>query len=480
MTNHNHYDIELKNWIDNEKIAANLLNLIGQLMYDKGIEIVLFRQNILDVGVTELMRLLSYAENVIERKIELETALILAQEITDMELPPSKLDLGLLTAEFHEDNNTNHRLFLENKLQKVLNSNSNFSPRDVVLFGFGRIGRLAARELIRQAGKGQQMRLKAIVVRNITDEQIMKRANLLRNDSVHGSFKGIVDVDLEKRIIIVNGQIIHLIDGSNPDSIDYEKYGINNALLIDNTGVFKSKEALSCHLKSKGIKKVLLTAPGTEIPNIVYGINNKEIDVDKTDIFSAASCTTNCIAPILKIVNDKYEIVNGHLETVHSYTNDQNLLDNMHKKPRRGRSAAINMVITTTGAGNAVTKVIPSLEGKLTANAVRVPTANVSLAIMRLKIKNKTNLEEVNNLIREAALKGNLVNQINYQIDPDLVSTDIVGNSCCSVFDSQATIVTKEGYDIVLYVWYDNEFGYTKQVIRLAKQISKVRRLTYY
>ena len=480
MTNHNHYDIELKNWIDNEKIAANLLNLIGQLMYDKGIEIVLFRQNILDVGVTELMRLLSYAENVIERKIELETALILAQEITDMELPPSKLDLGLLTAEFHEDNSTNHRLFLETKLQKVLNSNSNFSPRDVVLFGFGRIGRLAARELIRQAGKGQQMRLKAIVVRNITDEQIMKRANLLRNDSVHGSFKGIVDVDLEKRIIIVNGQIIHLIDGSNPDSIDYEKYGIYNALLIDNTGVFKSKEALSCHLKSKGIKKVLLTAPGTEIPNIVYGINNKEVDVDKTDIFSAASCTTNCIAPILKIVNDKYEIVNGHLETVHSYTNDQNLLDNMHKKPRRGRSAAINMVITTTGAGNAVTKVIPSLKGKLTANAVRVPTANVSLAIMRLKIKEKTNLEEVNNLIREAALKGNLVNQINYQIDPDLVSTDIVGNSCCSVFDSQATIVTKDGYDIVLYVWYDNEFGYTKQVIRLAKQISKVRRLTYY
>ena len=324
------------------------------------------------------------------------------------------------------------------------------------------------------------MRLKAIVVRNISDEQIEKRANLLRNDSVHGSFKGIVDVDLESRRIIVNGQIIHLIDGSNPEKIDYEKYGIKNALLIDNTGAFKSKEALSCHLKSKGIKKVLLTAPGTEIPNIVYGINNKEVNVDEIDIFSAASCTTNCIAPILKIVNDKYEIVNGHLETVHSYTNDQNLLDNMHKKPRRGRSAAINMVITTTGAGKAVTKVIPSLEGKLTANAVRVPTANVSLAIMRLKIKNKANLKEVNNLIREAALKGDLVNQINYQIDPDLVSTDIVGNPCCSVFDSQATIVTKEGYDIVLYVWYDNEFGYTKQVIRLAKQISKVRRLTYY
>ena len=480
MINQNSYDKQLSNWIDNEKIAANLLNLIGQLMYDKGIEIVLFRQNILDVGVTELMRLVSYAENVVERKIKLDTALKLTQEITKMELPPSKLDLGLLTAEFLEENTNDLKIFLKNKLQNIISTEINFSPRDVVLFGFGRIGRLAARELIRQAGKGQQMRLKAIVVRNISDEQIEKRANLLRNDSVHGSFKGIVDVDLESRRIIVNGQIIHLIDGSNPEKIDYEKYGIKNALLIDNTGAFKSKEALSCHLKSKGIKKVLLTAPGTEIPNIVYGINNKEVNVDEIDIFSAASCTTNCIAPILKIVNDKYEIVNGHLETVHSYTNDQNLLDNMHKKPRRGRSAAINMVITTTGAGKAVTKVIPSLEGKLTANAVRVPTANVSLAIMRLKIKNKANLKEVNNLIREAALKGDLVNQINYQIDPDLVSTDIVGNPCCSVFDSQATIVTKEGYDIVLYVWYDNEFGYTKQVIRLAKQISKVRRLTYY
>ena len=480
MADHNLYDKQLDNWIENEKIAANLLNLVGQLMYDKGIEVVIFRQNILDVGVTELMRLVSYAENVVKRKIELNIALEIAKEITKMQLPPSKLDLGLLTAEFLEESPKNYTEFLEEKLNKILSSESSFSPRDIVLFGFGRIGRLAARELIRQAGKGQQMRLRAIVVRNISDEQIKKRANLLRNDSVHGAFKGIVEVNLDKRIIIVNGQIIHLIDGENPEKIDYEKYDINDALLIDNTGVFKSKDALSCHLKSKGIKKVLLTAPGTEIPNIVYGINNKGLDIDENHIFSAASCTTNCIAPILKIVEDKLNIVNGHLETVHSYTNDQNLLDNMHKKPRRGRSAAINMVITTTGAGKAVTKVIPSLEGKLTANAVRVPTANVSLAILRLNLSKKTSVEEINNLVREASLKGNLVNQINYQIDPDLVSTDIVGDSCCSVFDSQATIVTKEGYDVGLYVWYDNEFGYTKQVIRLAKQISKVRRLHYY
>ena len=152
----------------------------------------------------------------------------------------------------------------------------------------------------------------------------------------------------------------------------------------------------------------------------------------------------------------------------------------MHKKPRRGRSAAINMVITSTGAGKAVTKVIPSLEGKLSANAVRVPTPNVSLAILKLTINNRTSVEEINKTMRNNAIHGNLVNQIHYQVEPDLVSTDIVGNTCCSVYDSNATICTEEGKDIVLYIWYDNEFGYTKQVIRLAKQIAKVRRLTYY
>ena len=480
MTDNTHYNNQFNNWLSNEKTAVNLLNYSGQLMYDKGIEIVLFRQNILDVGVTELMRLFAYAENVVKRKIDIQTATHLIKEISSIELPPSKLDIGLLTAEYLEDSSNNYADFIKEKLKNIINSENNFSPRDIVLFGFGRIGRLAARELIRQAGKGQQMRLRAIVVRNISDEQIIKRANLLRNDSVHGAFNGVVDIDLKNRVLIINGQTINIIDGSNPSEIDYESYDIKNALLIDNTGAFTYKEALACHLKSKGINKVLLTAPGTEIPNIVYGINNKNLDIENLNIFSAASCTTNCIAPILKIIEDNYGINNGHLETVHSYTNDQNLLDNMHKKPRRGRSAAINMVITSTGAGKAVTKVITSLEGKLTANAVRVPTANVSLAIMRLNINKNTSVEDLNNLVREEAINGSLVNQIDYQIDPDLVSTDIVGNPCCSVFDSKASIVTKDGKDIVIYVWYDNEFGYTKQVIRLAKQISKVRRLTYY
>ncbi len=475
------YETQLNNWVNKEKLGVNLLNSVGTLMYDKGIELILFRNQLLEIGVSELMNSISYSNNVVNRTVNIEIAAALAEEMLKLNLAPSKIDIGLLSAEYFEQGGTDMNSFLSIKLANFIGPDKhNVKPKDVILYGFGRIGRLAARELIKQAGKGQQLRLKAIVVRKLSDAQIIKRADLLRNDSVHGAFKGVVDVDLVNQAIIVNGQVIKFIDGGNPEDIDYTKYEIENALLIDNTGAFTDKEALSRHLQSKGVSKVLLTAPGKGIPNIVYGINSKDIDVDKIDIFSAASCTTNCIAPILHVVENKYGVNKGHLETVHSYTNDQNLLDNMHKKPRRGRSAAINMVITSTGAGNAVTKVIPSLAGKLSANAVRVPTPNVSLAILKLNLNKPTSLIDINETMREAALNGNLVNQINYQIDPELVSTDIIGNNCCSVYDSKATIVTEDGEDIVLYIWYDNEFGYTKQVIRLAKQIAKVRRLTYY
>jgi glyceraldehyde 3-phosphate dehydrogenase len=322
--------------------------------------------------------------------------------------------------------------------------------------------------------------LRAIVTRGCSDADIIKRAALLRNDSVHGAFKGSVIEDLENKTLVINGQIVQMIDASNPEDADYTKYGISNALVIDNTGVFTNREALSRHLKANGVSKVLLTAPGKEIPNVVYGINQGELDIENENIYSAASCTTNAISPILKVVNDKYGVVKGHIETVHAYTNDQNLLDNMHNKPRRGRSAAINMVITSTGAGSAVTKVIPDLKDKLTANAVRVPTPNGSLAILSLELAQNTSVEDVNLAIREAALNGELVNQIYYSLDPELVSSDIIGNTCCSVYDSHATIVSNDGKNVVLYAWYDNEFGYTKQVIRLAKYVTKVQRSIYY
>jgi glyceraldehyde 3-phosphate dehydrogenase len=477
------YENELNAHVKRERAAVVLASKTGELLYDKGIELVLFRNHLLDISISEILNLHEYAKKVVNRPIDVFTTSELAEELYKMNLAPAKLDIGKLASEWlaEQSNFSSKADFLAEKLASFgTATENNIEPRDVVLYGFGRIGRLAARELIKQAGKGQQLRLRAIVTRGSSDADIIKRASLLRNDSVHGAFKGTVQEDLEKRAIIINGQIVQMIDAKNPEDIDYTAYGINNALIIDNTGVFTNREALSRHLQAKGASKVLLTAPGKEIPNVVYGINQGTLDIENENIYSAASCTTNAISPILKVVNDKYGVDKGHIETVHAYTNDQNLLDNMHNKPRRGRSAAVNMVITSTGAGSAVTKVIPDLKDKLTANAVRVPTPNGSLAILSLQLKKKTDVAEINALIKDAALNGELVNQIFYSFDPELVSSDIIGNTCCSVYDSHATIVSNDGMNVVLYAWYDNEFGYTKQVIRLAKYISKVRRAIYY
>jgi glyceraldehyde 3-phosphate dehydrogenase len=477
------YENELKLHVKRERAAVKLSSKVGELLYDKGIELVLFRNHLTDTTISEILNLHEYARNVVNKPIDVFTSSELAEEIYKMDLAPAKLDIGKLSSQWlaEQDNFDSKLSFLHAKLGGFgVSAENKIEPRDVILYGFGRIGRLAARELIKQAGKGQQLRLRAIVTRGSSDADIIKRASLLRNDSVHGAFKGSVIEDLENKALNINGQIVQMIDASNPEDIDYTQYGISNALVIDNTGVFTNREALSRHLQAKGVSKVLLTAPGKEIPNIVYGINQVDLDVENENIFSAASCTTNAISPILKVVNDKFGVVKGHIETVHAYTNDQNLLDNMHKKPRRGRSAAINMVITSTGAGSAVTKVIPDMKDKLTANAVRVPTPNGSLAILSLELNKTTSIEEINALVREASLNGDLVNQIFYSYDPELVSSDIIGNTCCSVFDSHATIVSNDGKNVVLYAWYDNEFGYTKQVIRLAKHVTKVQRRIYY
>ena len=475
------YEKELQSHIEQERAAVKLQSKVGELLYDKGIELVLFRNHLTDVTISEILNLHEYAKKVVNQPIDVFTTSELAETLMTLDVTASKLDIGKLASEWLAEhaNYSSKADFLTKKLGQ-LPAQQAIEPRDVVLYGFGRIGRLAARELIKQAGKGQQLRLRAIVTRGSSDADIIKRASLLRNDSVHGAFKGTVIEDLANKSLVINGQIVHMIDASNPEDIDYTQFGINNALIIDNTGVFTNREQLSRHLQAKGVSKVLLTAPGKEVPNIVYGINQGTLDIENENIFSAASCTTNAISPILKVVNDQFGVVKGHIETVHAYTNDQNLLDNMHKKVRRGRSAAINMVITSTGAGSAVTKVIPDLKDKLTANAVRVPTPNGSLAILSLELGKGTSVEEVNAAIKDAALNGELVNQIHYSFDPELVSSDIIGNTCCSVFDSNATITSIDGKNVVLYAWYDNEFGYTKQVIRLAKYISKVRRAMYY
>ena len=284
-------------------------------------------------------------------------------------------------------------------------------------------------------------------------------------------------IDEENEALIANGNYIKIIYANNPAEIDYSQYGINNALVIDNTGVWRDEDGLGQHLKSKGVSKVLLTAPGKgDIKNIVYGINHNDIDAADT-ILSAASCTTNAITPVLKVMNDEYGIKNGHVETVHSYTNDQNLIDNYHNGDRRGRSAPLNMVITETGAAKAVAKALPELKGKLTGNAIRVPTPNVSMAILSLNLSRDVSVEEVNDYLRNMSLNSDVQRQIDWVNSPEVVSTDFVGNSHAGIVDAKATIVNCE--HVNLYVWYDNEYGYSRQVVRIAHQLCGVEYPTY-
>ena len=476
------YKEELKARIIEEKAAIELIKITSDLSFERSIELTIFRNQLIDKRSSEILNLHEYAKAFVEKPINIKETLAIAKAIAESNITASKIDIGKLTFEWinEKDSYENINSFIIEKLKFIDNTNIQVKPKDVILFGFGRIGRLLARELMSQKGKGEQLRLRVIVLRNIDDISIIKRASLLSTDSVHGKFPGTVITDLENKALIINGHSVKLIKASNPEEVDYTKYEINNALLIDNTGVYRDKKALTRHLKAAGVSKVLLTAPGNEIPNIVFGANHLKYDINSFDIFSAASCTTNAITPILKVVNDKLGIEKGHIETIHAYTNDQNLVDNMHKKERRGRAAALNMVITNTGAGKAVVKVIPELEGKLTANAVRVPTPNGSLAILNLTLQKPTNVDDINNIMKQAALEGELVEQINYSLSNELVSTDIVGNNAPAVYDSPATISSKDGKSIVLYVWYDNEYGYSRQVMRLAKYISNVRRPMNY
>lgn len=477
------YETQLNEWIGQEKAAIELIGTIGKLWFEKSIELILFRNQLVDRSVSEIMNLHLYAKNIVKKTISVNDTLAIATAIYNSNVCPSRVDIGKLAFEYQQEKANFKTVsdFVGNKLKDLIGAKSTVTPKDVVLFGFGRIGRLAARELISQAGKGEQLRLRAIVTRGNSDEEIVKRADLLRTDSVHGNFPGTVIEDLENKALIINGHTVHMIDAKNPEDVDYTAYGIDNALLIDNTGVFRDDVELSRHLKAKGISKVLLTAPAKgNVPNVVHGVNHETVDVKKQQIFSAASCTTNAIMPILFVIDKELGIEKGHIETVHSYTNDQNLLDNYHKKSRRGRSAALNMVITETGAESALKKVLPHLAGKFTANSVRVPTPNVSLAILNLNIKKEVTRDEVNEIIRNYALNGSLVEQIQYAFSNELVSSDIIGNPCPSVFDSNATIISPDKKSIVLYVWYDNEYGYTRQVIRFSKHIAEVRRATYY
>lgn len=467
----------LGEWIDREALAEAMIPLVGQLYRNNNVVTSIYGRGLINRSVIAILKAHRFARHRIgdESELSVRDTYPILKIMSEMDLGSASVDLGKMAVKFNtQANGRSLEQFVRDELASVAGkSESNLHQgTDVVLYGFGRIGRLLARILVAKTGAGDGLRLRAIVVRKGAENDLAKRASLLRRDSVHGPFDGTIVIDEANSTMTVNGSLIQVIYSNDPKTVDYTEYGIKDALLVDNTGRWRDAEGLSQHLGCPGIERVVLTAPGKgDIKNIVHGINHAEITADDK-IISAASCTTNAIVPVLKAINDKFGIINGHVETVHSYTNDQNLIDNFHAGSRRGRSAPLNMVITETGAATAAAKALPILKGKLTGNAIRVPTPNVSMAILNLNLKNGTTRDEVNEYLRQMAMHSELQKQIDYVCSQEVVSTDFVGSRHAGVVDAEATICTENG--VILYVWYDNEYGYSCQVVRVMEEIAGV------
>lgn len=324
--------------------------------------------------------------------------------------------------------------------------------------GFGRIGRCVFKIVEKRSD------IEVVSINDLTDAKTL--AHLLKYDSVHGKFDGTVKA--KETSIVVNGRDIPITSIKNPAELDWAGKGVD--VVIEATGVFRTKEKIALHLEA-GAKKVILTVPSKdEIDNtIVLGVNEEALK-DSDRIVSNASCTTNCLAPIVKVLNDKFGLKYGLMTTVHAYTNDQAILDLPHSDLRRGRAAAENIIPTTTGAAKAVTKVIPELNGKLNGMAMRVPVKDGSIVDLVVELGKETTAEEINAAMKEAA-DGPMKGILEYCDEP-IVSVDVIGNTHSSVFDSLSTMVI-EGTMAKVVSWYDNEWGYSNRVVDLIAKISK-------
>ncbi|MFE9252535.1 glyceraldehyde-3-phosphate dehydrogenase [Streptomyces sp. NPDC007088] len=472
-------DDSFTQWKTRERIAESMIPIIGKLQRDRDVTVLLHSRSLVNKSVVGLLKTHRFARQIAGAELSVTETLPFLEALTALDLGPSQIDIGMLATTYRaDDRGLSVAEFTAEAVAGATGERKieRGAPRDVVLYGFGRIGRLVARLLIEKAGSGNGLRLRAVVVRRGSGQDIVKRASLLRRDSIHGPFQGTITVDEARERILANGHEIQVIYCDDPTTVDYTEYGIRDAVLIDNTGRWRDREGLSKHLRP-GIAKVVLTAPGKgDIPNIVHGVNHETIKPDER-ILSCASCTTNAIVPPLKAMADEYGVLRGHVETVHSFTNDQNLLDNYHGSDRRGRSAPLNMVITETGAASAVAKALPDLDAKITGSSIRVPVPDVSIAILNLRLAREATRAEVLDHLREVSLTSPLKRQIDFVSTPDAVSSDFIGSRHASIVDAGATKV--EGDNAILYLWYDNEFGYSCQVVRVVQHVSGVEYPTY-
>ena len=370
-------DTYLNDWKQRQELAERMLPLIGTLYRDHGVVLRVYGRPLINVSTIDILKAHRFVKQYEPEGLSIHNSFPVLEALTKLDLSPARLDLGKLTTGYlkEADEDTSIEDYLKRRLADIIGKGKDLldEPQDVVLYGFGRIGRLLARLLIEKTGGGNDLRLRAIVVRKGKGHDLDKRASLLRRDSVHGPFHGTIHVVDEENAIIANGNVIQVIYADAPDTIDYTQYGIDERPVIDNTGKWRDAEGLGQHLKAKGVEQGPAHRSGQgRLPNIVYGVNHDEIDAGRPDHLRGLLHHQRH-RPGAEGHQRRFGILRGHVETVHSYTNDQNLIDNYHKAARRGRSAPLNMVLTETGAAKAVAKALPELRASSPATPSACP-----------------------------------------------------------------------------------------------------------
>lgn len=440
------------------EVAEQLTVVASRLYRQHDVRLQCAGHPVLSRSPAQLVASMQFA--LVANGIELDEMRELLKALTDAELMPCTIDIADIAA--------GEGLDTPELLQVIEVSDDRAEPRDVVLNGFGRVGRLLVR-LMFEDGCGPLLQLRAIAVRPGTE--LEHRTELLRQDSIHGRIHADVEYAQDDRAVVINGQSVPFVEMSGPEDVSQlQPLSLDsNTLLIDSTGSRRKKAELDPWIGGT-ISQVLVTAPCSEpVPNVVRGIHSAEVDLSQP-LISAASCTTNAIAPIAAWLESTYGLKHLHMETVHAYTNDQNLVDNAHSSPRRSRAATENMIITATGAQKAVGLVLPDIGAKMTATAVRVPVADVSLLTCIFQLDGLATGDEMREAFRQASHQIGWRQLLGFSSNAAAASSDFKGDRHACVIDGPS--IECDADRGVLQAWYDNEIGYCAQVLRLAEDMS--------
>ncbi|MEN1783906.1 MAG: glyceraldehyde-3-phosphate dehydrogenase [Bacteroidota bacterium] len=478
MDNNKSFEKELGFKAHMRKATVEFIKMVSDLWYDRAISIVLFKHEVIDKNVSTILNLHQYAGEFVQKPISIFDAVEILRAIADLKLPPSKIDIGKLTYEFHSETNGHDHIktFIQDKLKEAHKSKATH-PKYIVLYGFEQISQLLTRELTRNAGLSNQLRLRAIVTNDRTDfSSLANRALQLRTTPPYGQFNGTITIDEKKQALIINGVTVYFINTKEPHEVDYTRYDISEALVVDTRDKVTPKKSIAAPLKAKGIAKVLLASWSDTVPMIVYGVNHKDYPPTKTKVCATGSCRANAIAPILKVIEDSLGIVKGHIDIMGA---DGVSTGVDAVKPINNTPKAYG-IIATSNTAEVLSSILPTLKGKLSSNTIHTPISQGYLAALHLTTNQKTSAKAVNTIVKKYALEGDLVEQITYALNSAPIPNDAIGTAAPCIYDSSATTVSKDGKSLTLYIWYHAEHGYAHQIIRLAKYLAQVGRYTYY